>query len=122
MSLNVAELADPVSVGQTITYIIRIQNERDIPDQNVALSLEFPPGIDFTKARITGFRPRGLGPDARTIEMEPVAELRPREALRPCRVELPATQAGKLQFRVFLRSALQPTPITVTEETTVTSP
>jgi hypothetical protein len=27
-----------------------------------------------------------------------------------------------LQFRVFLRSALQPTPITVTEETTVTSP
>lgn len=122
LSLNVAELADPVSVGQTITYIIRIQNDRDIPDQNVALSLEFPPGIDFTKARITGFKPRGLAADARTVEMEPVAELRPREALRPCRVELPATQAGKLQFRVFLRSALQPTPISVTEETTVTAP
>jgi uncharacterized repeat protein (TIGR01451 family) len=122
LSLNVAELADPVSVGQTITYIIRIQNDRDIPDQNVALSLEFPPGIDFTKAKITGFRPRGLGPDARTVEMEPVAELRPREALRPCRVELPATQAGKLQFRVFLRSALQPNPISVIEETTVTAP
>ena len=123
LSLNVAELADPVQVGQMVTYIIRIQNDRDIPDQNVALSLEFPPGVDITKAKITGFRPRGLvGPDARTVEMEPVAELRPREALRPCRVELPANQVGKLQFRVFLRSALQPTPITVTEETTVAAP
>lgn len=121
LSVSIAELADPIKVGQTITYILRIQNDRDVADQNVTLSLELPPGIDFTRVKITNFRARGLAADGRTLEMEPIAELRAREALRPCRVEIPTTQAGKVQVRALVRSALQPNPVTISEETTVTA-
>lgn len=121
LSLSLAELADPIKVGQTVTYILRIQNDRDVPDQNVVLSLELPPGIDFTKVKITNFRARGLAADGRTIEMEPIAELRAREALRPCRIEIPVLQPGKLQVRAVVRSTLQPAGVSITEETTVTA-
>ncbi|MFO0820286.1 MAG: hypothetical protein U1A77_20225 [Pirellulales bacterium] len=121
LTASIAELADPVKVGQMITYILRIQNDRDVADQNVTLALELPPGVDFTRVKISNFRARGLAADGRTLEMEPIAELRAREALRPCRIEIPATQPGKLQVRAIVRSVLQPAGVTIVEETTVTA-
>ncbi|MFO0902881.1 MAG: hypothetical protein U0939_07770 [Pirellulales bacterium] len=119
LAASIAELSDPVQVGQNITYLLRIQNDRDVPHQNINVAITLPEGIDFTSTSISPFRARRLLPDNRTIEMEPIAELRAREALRPIRIEFPAKQPGRLEVRVSISSAQQPTPLTLVEETTV---
>jgi uncharacterized repeat protein (TIGR01451 family) len=118
LRVAIADQADPIRVGQRTTYLIVVQNDRNVTDKSVTLTLIIPEGLRFEK--LSGpAGARSTSPDGRTVEVASIAELRVGETLPPFRVEITALRPGKFRFRVELQSLRTPTPIQAEEETTV---
>jgi hypothetical protein len=121
LRVSVADTADPIRVGATSSYVIVVQNDRQVADRNVVVTFALSPGLEFRR-----FDSGGLplvverrSPDGRTISLSQVKELRPGETLRAMRVETTATQPGTQIFHVEVTSQRAKEPVVDEEETTV---
>lgn len=119
LTVDISEFRDPIKVGEGTEYVITITNNRTVPDQNVVLKLEFPPGLEFQSVSGPG-QGRTVSPDGRTVTISPIREMRAGETLKPpFRVEAIGTQAGEQTLRVTVTSRLSPQGVTEPENTTV---
>ncbi len=118
LKVSIADRQDPISINGTTTYIVLVQNGRNVADKNVAVSLVLPPGLEFVK--LSGpVREKRFSPDGRTVELEPIKEMRPGEMLNPFFVEVKGTRIGKHIVKVRVDSFRSSTPVEADEDTTV---
>ncbi len=120
LQVEITELSDPIAIDASTTYMITVRNSRDVPDQDVRLTIQFPPGLQFQSLVGLGQR-RNVSPDGRTVSIEPFEELRARESLRPFRVLALGRQAGDHTLQVTVTSRLTPQGVQASEVTTVTA-
>ncbi|MCI0357239.1 MAG: hypothetical protein L0211_01980, partial [Planctomycetaceae bacterium] len=124
LKVSIRELADPITVGGKTTYIVAITNDRQVSDRDVTLTLQLPDGMQFTRDT-KALGPTGVvsvSPDGRTIEMNPIAELRPAEAPGAYQIEVLGTKPGKHRVRATVASVRSPAGVSVEAETTVNAP
>lgn len=119
LDLTVSELQDPVRVGKTVTYEIRVTNRGDTADRKLTLTALLPQGMAFVPLGSTGpDGSRPFVPQGQTVEFEPVAQINAAETLT-YRMVLRAEQPGRSLLRLTLASEGLGQPITVEEDTTV---
>jgi hypothetical protein len=119
LKVEVAQTDNPIRVGAKTTYIIVIENDRDVSDKNVTLTIRIPEGLRYEKFISAIPDKVQLKDNGRTVAAPPVAELRPKEKLAPFRLEVTGVTPGKHQLRVEVASLRLDTPIQTDMETTV---
>src|SRR5690606_12203117 len=98
LRLTAVALDNPVAWNQPIRILINVINDRDVSDRNVTVTATIPEGVNVDRVAGTSVRHRIVGRD---IRWDPIAELRPREGLRPpLEIELLPSQAGRVTIRV----------------------
>ena len=109
LKITASATANPIAVGATTTYIINIANDRNVPDQNVALSVQtLDDGLTIRVAGPTPTPVAATGPTA--IDFQPIRELRPGEQFpQAYRVEVRGAKPGRHKLRIVATSALSPT-------------
>ncbi len=119
LRVSLADTHDPVRLDEITTYIVSIENVRDVSDRQVTMTIFLPAGLEYVRLR--GPTPaRQLSEDGRTIEVTPISELRPGERLNPFYIEVRGRQIGKHTVRVEVDSLRSARPVEATEDTTVT--
>jgi uncharacterized repeat protein (TIGR01451 family) len=94
---------DSVRVGETARFQISVKNDRNVPDQDIGLSLKIPPGLQYVP--VGSVQEMGRSDDGSTINLTPRREMRAGEEIRFI-VQLRALKPGIHQFRVIGNSAL----------------
>jgi len=115
--ITVADQGDPIKVGQETTYLIIVKNDRAVSDKNMTLTIKIPEGLLLKK--FTGSTRHRTSEDFRTIQINPVKEIRAGETLPPFRLQVVAQRAGKFQLLVQANSLRTAKAVEATEETTV---
>ena len=118
LKVSIADRQDPISVNGTMTYIVVVENGRNVGDKNVVLTVVLPPGLEFVNLR-GPVSARAISPDGRTVEAEPVKEMRPGEMLNPFFIEVKGTRIGKHVIKVRVDSFRSSSPAEAEEDTTV---
>ena len=103
LKVTVVGLNNPVRVGDTASYQVVVKNDRNVPDQNVALMLEIPPGMQYVPNN--GVREAQRSADGRQISLVPQREMRAGDEIRFI-VQLKALQPGTQEFKVRATSTL----------------
>ena len=110
LRVTVADTDDPIRVGGMVSYIVEIENTRQVSDKNVYITYYLPAGARFVSLLDNhGLAVEGLrvSPDKLTISMEnPIVEIRPREKLPPFRLQVEGLRPGRLELRVEVSSVL----------------
>jgi uncharacterized repeat protein (TIGR01451 family) len=119
LRVSIADTRDPIPVNGTTTYIIGIENARNVSDRNVTLTIQLPPGMEFVDFK-GPVGARRLSDDKRTIEVTPVAEVRANETLHPFYLEARGTRIGKHTVTVRVDSFRSTQPVEAQTDTTVT--
>jgi uncharacterized repeat protein (TIGR01451 family) len=118
LKVSIADTDDPIAVKTATTYIVSIENGRNVSDRNVKLTVHLPAGMEFVNIRgPVGAQSRSE--DGRTIELTPIAELRAGETLNPFRIEVRGIRIGKHTVRVTVDSFRSTRPVEGEEDTTV---
>ena len=118
LKVQLADRKNPIAVNETTTYIIVIENARNVSDKNVRLTITLPPGMEFVK--LNGpVGARGQSPDGRTIEVAEIAELRAGETLKAFYVEARGVRIGKHTVKVRVDSFRSPQAVEASKDTTV---
>ncbi|HVV99408.1 MAG TPA: hypothetical protein VHB77_03645 [Planctomycetaceae bacterium] len=112
LSIEVADLDDPVEVGAETAYEIRVRNDGSKPADKVSLACELAAGVQLINCK---------GPTTHVVEdgaltFKPVPSLAPGQTI-VYRVHIRGTEPGDLRLRARLMSESIQKPITV-EETT----
>lgn len=123
LQVTVADLDPTIRVGGTVSYIIEIENNRQVSDKQLVIAFYLPEGSRFvtlvddaTKLPIEGF---SVSPDGLAISLN-VKEIRPGEKLPTYRLQVEGLQAGTMKLQVEVRSLLSgDQPIIATEDTRV---
>jgi len=117
LEVLIADCDDPIAIDTTTTYIVSIENGRNVTDRNVTITIHLPVGMEFVKLSgpVGG---RSKSEDGRTIEVTPVARIRAGETLSPFRIEVRGIRIGKHTVRVKVNSLRSAEPV-ITEEDTV---
>lgn len=126
LNVTIADTDDPIRVGGTVSYIVEIENTRQVADKNVFVTYYLSEGASFLSlldnngVPVDGLR---VSPNKLTITMErPIVEIRPREKLPPYRLQVQGARAGKLEVRVEVSSVLSGNqPVVATADTRVTA-
>lgn len=118
LKVSIADRQDPISVNGTTTYIVAVENGRNVGDKNVVLTVLLPPGLEFVNLR-GPVSARAISPDGRTVEAEPVKEMRPGEMLNPFFIEVKGARIGKHILKVRVDSFRSSSPAEAEEDTTV---
>lgn len=108
LTITMADLRDPVAVGKGVTYEIRISNQGQTPQQDIALVATVPVGM--IPARIGTSGPGQPTIEGQIVRFQPVAEeLRPGETLT-YRVRVSTRQSGAFTLRAEVtgRDLFQP--------------
>jgi len=116
LTLTVADLRDPVAVGKGMTYEIRVSNQGQTSQKDVAVVATVPVGMMPDPIGTSG--PGKPTIQGQTIRFEPVAELAAGETLA-YRVRVRTRQAGAVTFRAEVTSRDQPQPLAAEEKTEV---
>jgi hypothetical protein len=119
LRLVVADVGDPVRVGEKTKFSVTVKNNRRVSDKNVRLTIKLPEGVKDPK--ITG-RQRvdlsSISGDGRTLKVRPFAELRAGETIS-FMVEVLAFRPGKYRFVVEAESLGSPETVTAEEDLTI---
>lgn len=114
--LEVVDLADPVSVGDQVTYEIRVTNQGSAPLTRVRLVCHLPEGQTFASG--SGQTPlTGASGTERTLSTEPLPVLEP-GTTATWQVTVRAIAGGEQRVLVELTSDQFARPITELESTT----
>jgi len=120
LTVSIADLNDPVAIGQKITYLINIRNDRDVSDKQIRIRIQVPEGLELVKFTQPHQGEARIDAAKRTIQATEIKELLPREQLKPIRVEVIARRSGQFHLQVRVESARSDNPQQVEAETTVT--
>jgi uncharacterized repeat protein (TIGR01451 family) len=118
LKIAIACLQDPIQINTTTTYIVAIENGRNVSDQNVTLTVLLPLGLEFVKVNGPVVA-AGNSPDGRTVQMTPIKEVRAGEKLNPFYIEVRGVRIGKHTLRVRADSRQSPQAVEAQEDTTV---
>jgi uncharacterized repeat protein (TIGR01451 family) len=117
LRVTAVALDNPVAWNQPIRILINVINDRDVSDRNITVTALIPENVNIDRVAGTTVRHRIVG---REVRWDPIAELRPREGLRPpMEIELLPTQAGRVTIRVRVESVRTSEPIEVIREVDV---
>jgi uncharacterized repeat protein (TIGR01451 family) len=124
LRVTVADTDDPIRVGETVSYIVQVENTRQVSDKNVFITYYLPQGARFVSLLDDNGQPvagQRVSPDGLTVTMEqPIREMRPNEKLPPYRLQVEGRRVGKLELRVEVTSVLSGgQPIIATADTKV---
>lgn len=119
LKVSVVDENDPVRPGDEVNYYVTLENDRNLADQNVAVTLLVPAGMSFRKlASSGGLKVLRSSTDGRTIDITAVQEMRPRDRVRFV-VVLTADQVGRHAFAISVNSQQLGRPLRAEEDTTV---
>jgi hypothetical protein len=121
LKVSIADMSDPIKLGEKTSYVIEITNERNVADKDLVVTLELADGMQVSGASGPSAVLRS-SPDGRTVELSPIAEVRPGEKLPSYRIEVTSLKAGKHKARVSVKSGRSPTGISAEADTTVNMP
>ena len=116
VSVNVAERADPLTVGEQTSYEIRVTNHTQTSQRQVVATVTLPAGM--IPLRIGTKGPGKFVMDGQVVRFEPVAELASGGRL-DYSVQVRAQQAGKARCQVQVTAQNLKTPITAEESTDI---
>ncbi len=124
LQVTVADTNDPIRVGDTVSYIVEIQNTRQVSDKNVRVTYYLPVGARFVSLLGGNGLPvegQRVSPDKLIIGMEnPIVEIRPGEKLPPFRLQVEGLRPGRMELRVEVTSVLSgDQPVIVKADTKV---
>ncbi len=110
--MYVVDEADPVATDQQVVYVIRVLNEGDAPDQNVAVPANQPGQLKFASADgASEFQQQ-----EQQVVFEPVPELAPGDELE-YRVTATVAEQGNVQIQVDVNSQNLDSAVRVAEPT-----
>jgi len=119
LKVSIADTDDPIAMNTTTTYIVSIENARNVSDRNVKLTVHLPAGMEFVN--IAGpVGAQSTSNDGRTIKVTPIVEVRAGEILNPFRIEVRGVRIGKHTVKVSVDSFRSPRPVEGEEDTMVT--
>jgi uncharacterized repeat protein (TIGR01451 family) len=117
LRVTAVALDNPVAWNQPIRILINVINDRDVADRNINVTATIPEGVNVDRVAGSNIRHRIVG---REIRWDPIAELRPREGLRPpLEIELLPTGAGRITVRIRVESVRSREAIEVVREVDV---
>ena len=93
LKVTIADIADPIKLGEKTTFLIELTNDRAVSDKDVVITLQFTDGLKVLSA--TG--PAGIlsvSPDG-TAELAPIKEIRAGEKLPAFKIEATGVKAGR---------------------------
>jgi hypothetical protein len=119
LKVSIADREDPIQVNRTTTYIVQIENGRNVDDKNVIMTIHVPPGLEFVK--LSGpVGARSQSQDGRTVTVTPIKLLRAGEViLTPFYIEMKGVRVGNHLVRVSVDSLQSTQPVVAEEDTTV---
>ena len=110
--LEVIDEVDPIEVGQTVTYVIKVTNQGSAAGTHIKLVCTLEAAQEF----ISGTGPTPVKADGKTLTLEALPRLEPKaEAI--WRLSIKAAAAGDVRFAVDLSSDQFDRPIHETEAT-----
>ncbi|MEX2119289.1 MAG: DUF11 domain-containing protein [Pirellulales bacterium] len=118
LSISVADVRDPVAVGNQTTYEVRVTNNSQAADRQVAVAVTVPSGMTALVVGSSG--PAAYRVEGRQVRFDPVREIRPGETLS-YRVEARAERAGGGRCQVEVTSERIQQPRTAETTTTIVS-
>ncbi len=118
LGLTVSEKNDHTQLGERLSYLIAVSNERAVSDRDVRLRITLSEGLQFAswKGRVGIAK---VSDDKRVIEITPIAELRAGETMPAYTLEVTAQVAGQHRVRVEAISQRSPTAVIHDEPTTI---
>jgi hypothetical protein len=119
LTVSIMDLDDPVTVGQKITYLVNIRNDRDVSDKHIRVRVELPEGMELVRFIQPHQGEATMDATRRIIQATEIRELLPREQLKPIRVEVVARRSGQFRVQVSVESARSDNVQQAEEETTV---
>lgn len=114
LTLTIADLRDPVAVGNDVTYEIRVVNNGATADQQAVITVTAPP--ELTPVSGTGAARGDI--DGQTVRFQPFGEIRAGDTIR-YQVRMRANRPGAARVRVQLQTRGSPRPIVAEEATTI---
>lgn len=119
LKITASATANPIALNGATTLIINIANDRNVPDQNVALSVQaLDDGLNIRVAGPTPTPVAGSGPTG--IDFGAISALRPSEQLpQPYRIEVRGIKPGRHILRVTATSSLNPAGTAIETEVVV---
>lgn len=119
LRVSIADRQDPIKKDETTTYIVAIENGRNVEDKDVTMTILLPRGLEFVK--LSGpVGASGRSQDGKTINVMPVKSVRAGESLNPFFIEVKGLEIGKHVLRVKVDSFYSRQPVEAVEDTTVT--
>lgn len=118
LKIDVRATNDSAKVGDSLTYFITVTNARQVSDRQVKLRITLPEGLTFVKFG-GRYQAKPVGPENRVIEVTPIAEMRPGEAIDGMKLEVHASEAGKYRIEVEAVSQRSTSGVKVEQATTV---
>ncbi len=117
--VDISEFRNPIKIGEDTKYVITIKNDRTVPDQDIVVTIELPPGLRLKGA--TGPTvPRNISPTGNVVRMNSIKEMRAGEVLaEPFRIDATGVAAGEQTLRVTVTSRLSPQGTKAHKVTTV---
>ena len=112
--IEVIDTVDPLLVGESTTYVIRVTNQGTANDTNVGITCRFPAQISPTSA--AGSTDATV--NGKTVNTKPYPVLKPGEVIE-WRVEAKAQSEGDSRLKVDLKTDLLQTPVVEEESTHV---
>lgn len=110
--LEVVDVADPIELGASETYEIRVTNQGTAPDTNIVISATLPPQMQLVSA--DGPTPGSVS--GQKVTFAPLATLPPKAA-QVYRVVAKGLSEGDVRFHVSLQTDQTETPVEETEST-----
>lgn len=114
LSLEVVDLADPLEIGETQAYTIRVANQGTAPATTVRVECTLPPEESFVSAEGPGKH----AAEGQQVSFDPVPSLAPGQTLA-YRVVVKGVREGDARFVVRLSTDQTKTPVTETESTQI---
>jgi uncharacterized repeat protein (TIGR01451 family) len=110
--IEVVDDPDPIQVGETATYTIRVTNQGTADDNNVTIVANFPKETTPTSASAGGTV------TGQTVRFQAVPTLAPKQSITYT-IKAKGNQAGDSRLKVLLTSDLLKSPVTEEESTQV---
>ena len=112
--IEVIDTVDPLLIGETTTYVVRVTNQGTANDTNVNVTCRFPAQITPTAAN--GSTQATV--NGKTVNTKPFPVLKPGQVIE-WRVEAKAQSVGDSRLKVDLNTDLLKTPVVEEESTHV---
>ena len=120
LEMTVEDRHDPIDVGKQKTFIVRVVNNGQTPDQRVTLVVTLPPEMELVRFSTIGPPSTDYTEYRQVVRFDPVDTIGPGQTLE-YRIRVSANEAGDVRLRAELtsQSLLQPA---VVEEGTLINP